>query len=252
MRGPLPMADGARNAPSLFHAGVNCWRTAHAKRAALLVDGDDYFRAFSAAAERARRSIMVLAWDFNSRTRLRSEEDGAPQRLGDFLNFLARRRRALDVRVLIWDYPMIFGTDREFPSVYGLGWKPHRRVRVRYDNTHPVTGSHHQKVVVIDDQVAFCGGFDLTCKRWDTSAHQASDARRCDDSGSAYPPFHDLMMMVDGAAARALGDLARERWLLATGRRLLPVGRAADPWPPSTEPTLERVDVALSRTLPPA
>lgn len=246
------MADGGRSAPSLFQEGVNCWRTARAERVALLVDGDEYFRAFSAAAERARRSILVLAWDFNSRTRLRCGDasDGAPAILGDFLNYLVRRRRGLEVRVLIWDYPMIFGTDREFPSVYGLGWKPHRRVRVRYDNTHPVTGSHHQKVVVVDDRVAFCGGLDLTCRRWDTPDHPVSDARRCDE-GCTYPPFHDVMMMVDGAAARSLGDLARERWLRATGRRLAPVERAADPWPEDIDPALRRVDVAIARTQPP-
>lgn len=246
------MADGAPNAPSLFRDGVNCWRTARAERVALLVDGDEYFRAFRAAAEKARRSILLLAWDFNSRTQLHcGEDDGVPQVLGDFLNFLVRRRRALEVRVLIWDYPMIFGTDREFPSVYGLGWKPHRRVRVRYDNTHPVTGSHHQKVMVVDDNVAFCGGLDLTCRRWDTHEHRPDDERRCEE-GSAYPPFHDAMMMVDGAAARSLGDLARDRWLLATGRRLNAVGRAADAWPGEIEPAIRRVDVAIARTVPPS
>jgi phospholipase D1/2 len=247
------VADGGRSAPSLFREGVNCWRTARAERVALLVDGAEYFRAFRAAAEHARRSIMVLAWDFNSRTCLRcgEERSEAPEALGDFLNFLVRRRRRLDVNVLIWDYPMIFGADREFPSVYGLGWKPHRRVRVRYDNTHPVTGSHHQKIVVIDDRVAFCGGLDLAYKRWDTSEHQANDARRCDE-GTTYPPFHDVMMMVDGAAARALGDLARERWLHATGRRLRPAGVTADPWPAKIEPAVQRVDVAISRTSPPS
>ena len=34
-----------------------------------------------------------------------------------------------------------------------------------YDNTQPVAASHHQKIVVIDDKVAFCGGIDLTCRR---------------------------------------------------------------------------------------
>ena len=43
-------------------------------------------------------------------------------------------------------------------QIYGLGWKPHRRVHFRYDNTHPTGGSHHQKIVVIDDAVAFNGG----------------------------------------------------------------------------------------------
>jgi phosphatidylserine/phosphatidylglycerophosphate/cardiolipin synthase-like enzyme/uncharacterized membrane protein YdjX (TVP38/TMEM64 family) len=244
------MPDGDVSARSLLRPGENCWRSVHADRVALLVDGEEYFNAFAAAAERARHSILILAWDFNSRTALRFGEQGEPEFLGEFLNTLARRRRGLDVRVLIWDYPMIFGTDREFPPVYGLGWKPHRRVRIRYDNTHPVAGCHHQKIVVIDDRVAFCGGLDLTARRWDTRHHRPGEKRRTSDA-APYPPFHDVMMMVDGEAARSLGELARERWRLATGRRLTAVRRSADPWPPDVGPQVEDALVAISRTLPP-
>ena len=244
------MADGSRGLPTLFVAGENCWRTAHAARVAVLVDGEAYFDAFAAAAEQAQRSILILAWDFNSQTVLRAPADGPPLLLGDFLNFLVRRRRRLEVRVLIWDYPMIFGTDREFPPIYGLGWKPHRRVRVRYDNTHPVGGCHHQKMVVIDDRIAFCGGIDLTARRWDTCEHRPGDARRV-VAGAPYPPFHDLMMMVDGEAAGALGVLARERWQAATGRRLESLPTRADPWPKCVEPLTTDVEIAVARTLPP-
>ncbi len=33
--------------------------------------------------------------------------------LGDFLNFLAKRRRRLDIRILTWDYPVLFSKGRE-------------------------------------------------------------------------------------------------------------------------------------------
>ena len=243
------MPDGG-HASTLLRPGENCWRVAHADRVVALVDAEEYFTAFAAAAERARDSILILAWDFNSHAALRFDgPDHAPVALGDFLNGLARRRRRLDVRVLIWDYPMVFGTEREFPPIYGLGWKPHRRVCIRYDNTHPVAGSHHQKIVVIDDRVAFCGGLDLTARRWDTRAHRPDEARRKVE-GSPYPPFHDVMMMVDGTAARALGELARERWRLATGRKLRAVRTSADPWPPAIEPQVTDATIAVSRTLP--
>jgi phosphatidylserine/phosphatidylglycerophosphate/cardiolipin synthase-like enzyme/uncharacterized membrane protein YdjX (TVP38/TMEM64 family) len=243
------MPDGSPSTRSLLRLGENCWRSTHADRVALLIDGEEYFNAFAAAAERARQSILVLAWDFNSRTALRFGERGECEFLGDFLNTLVRRRRGLEVRVLIWDYPMIFGTDREFPPVYGLGWKPHRRVRIRYDNTHPVAGCHHQKIVVIDDRVAFCGGLDLTSRRWDTPDHRPGEERRKADD-CPYPPFHDVMMMLDGEAAGALGELARERWRLATGRKLAAVRRSADAWPAAVEPQIEDAAVAIARTFP--
>jgi phospholipase D1/2 len=239
-----PRAESA----TLFDPGRNCWKVTRARRAALLVDGDDYFRAFMAAAERAQRSIVILGWDFNSRTLL-ARDGGDHVVLGDFLNSLVRRNRRLRIRILDWDFPMVFGVDREFPLLFGAAWKPHRRVQLRYDNTHPTIGSHHQKIVVIDDAVAFSGGLDLTCRRWDTREHRADDPRRLSDD-EPYPPFHDVMMAVDGDAARALGDVARERWRLAVGKRFDPVTIAGDPWPPALKPDLSDVDVAISRTVP--
>jgi phosphatidylserine/phosphatidylglycerophosphate/cardiolipin synthase-like enzyme len=154
------------------------------------------------------------------------------------------------VHVLNWDYPMVFGVDREFPPLYGFGWKPAHRVHLRYDDTHPVGGSQHQKIVLIDDALAFVGGIDLTVKRWDTSEHAAQDPRRS-AYGAPYPPFHDAMAAVDGGAAGALAAIARERWLLATGQKLKPVSADQDPWPGTLVPALHGVEVGVARTSPP-
>ncbi|HET7198350.1 MAG TPA: VTT domain-containing protein [Burkholderiales bacterium] len=246
----------AQPADSLLRPGYNCWTVARAERVSLLVDAAAYFRAFYHAALRARRSIIILAWDFNSQTRLHFdpvEEDGPPALLGEFLNYLVHRRHGLHVHVLNWDYPMVFGADREFPPLYGFGWTPARRVHLRYDDTHPVAGSHHQKIVVIDDSVAFAGGVDLTVRRWDEPRHAPDDPRRS-AYGKPYPPFHDLMVALDGEAARSLAALARERWLNATGRRLKPVtyrGADNDPWPSALEPELSGIEVGIARTVPP-
>lgn len=250
--------------PSLFQPGRNCWRVEKAQRAAFLVDGDAYFHSFVAAARQAKRSILMSGWDFHSRTRLLCRDSNDCElELGGFLNDLARRNRHLHIHILIWDYPMIFGLDREWAPFYGLGWQPHRRVHFRYDNTHPIGGSHHQKIVVIDDAVAFNGGIDLTCRRWDTRDHSPDNEHR-HVKGAAYPPFHDLMMAVEGDAARALGDIVRERWRKATGdtirppaaqRRMFRRKHAADEmkgsrWPESLEANVSDVDVGISRTEP--
>ncbi len=250
---------------SIFEPGRNCWRLAHADQAAFIIDADAYFKAFVAAAEQAQRSILITGWDFHSRTRLLCGDENQRRELelGDFLNRLARKRRDLQIHILIWDYPMIFGLDREWAPLSGFGWKPHRRVHFRYDNTHPVSASHHQKLVVIDDAIGFCGGIDLTCRRWDTCEHAAKDERRV-MQGTPYPPFHDLAMAVDGDAARALGDLIRERWRRATEETLAPVstsrqrtwrrlGRRAAPnarWPKMLRADVTDVQVAIARTEP--
>ena len=254
---PRDARSGSGENASLLRVGHNCSAVARADRVALLVDAQAYFRAFHDAALRARRSITILAWDFNSQTRLHFDPvaRGAPPAvLGEFLNFLVLRRRGLRINVLNWDYPVVFGADREIPPLYGFGWTPHRRVRLRYDDTHPVAGCQHQKIVLIDDAVAFVGGIDLTLRRWDTPEHLAQDPRRV-ANGKPYPPFHDLMLAVDGDAARALAAIARERWRFATGRELRSVAgadpKASDPWPEGLAPDLTDIEVGIARTMPP-
>ncbi|HKY01324.1 MAG TPA: VTT domain-containing protein [Burkholderiales bacterium] len=237
---------------SLLQKGRNCCAIARADRVALLVDGEAYFQAFMQACLRAQRSITILAWDFNSKTRLTYADDvGHPPLLGEFLNYLTRRRRRLHINILDWDYPMVFGGDREFSPLYGLSWAPHRRVHMHYDDTHPVSGSHHQKVVVIDEKIAFVGGFDLTCKRWDTPAHDPNEPRRTADN-KPYPPFHDLMVLLDGEAASVLADLARTRWLRATGHRLPRTRVDGDAWPREVPIAFENVEVGIACTTPAA
>ena len=246
------MPDGSASQTSLFVPGTNCEEVARARRVSMIVDGQDYFRAFARAAERAEREIIILAWDFDSRTPLDFDGDGKPEvTLGEFLDGLARRNRKLRIHILDWDYPMVFGTGREFPLTFGITWHPHRRIDFRYDDTHPLIGSHHQKIVVIDDRIAFCGGLDLTSKRWDTHEHAPDDPRRTWD-GKPYPPFHDTMIAVDGEAARALGRIARRRWFLATSEEIREVRDAkGDPWPRQLPVHIEDVDVAVAVTSPP-
>ncbi|MGK2953097.1 MAG: VTT domain-containing protein [Thiobacillus sp.] len=231
--------------------GKNCWRRTRAERAAFVVDGAAYFDAFARAALRAQRSILIVGWDFNSRARLWYDEapPGVPPILGDFLDFLVKRRRGLQIHILDWDFPMIYAMDREAPPIFGLGWQPRRHIHLRFDRNFPTSGSQHQKIIVIDDAVAFSGGMDLAADRWDTPQHQADDPRRL-QGDMPYPPVHDVMIAVDGDAARALGDLARERWRRATGEKLAPVRNGGDCWPEELVPDLSDVAVAISRTEP--
>ena len=81
-------------APSLFEPGRNCWRVEPASRVAFVIDADHYFRAARAAMERARRSILLLAWDYHPRVRLEPGADGAggPQTIGALLEEMVRTR----------------------------------------------------------------------------------------------------------------------------------------------------------------
>jgi phospholipase D1/2 len=237
----------------LLQAGRNCWRIEHAQRFAMLVDADAYFRAVRAAIRNARHSIFILSWDIDSRTHLVPDgaNDGYPEALGDFLHAVVASRPGLHAYVLNWDFAMLYALEREWLPVYKLEWRTHRRLAFRMDPTHPIGGSHHQKVVVVDDNVAFVGGLDLTRCRWDTPEHACGAPLRRDSGGKSHAPFHDVQAMVDGDAARALGELARIRWQRAGGAATVtPCDAAHDPWPQHVVPDLNDVEVAISRTEP--
>jgi phospholipase D1/2 len=234
--------------------GRNCWRIAPADKLAFLIDGEDYFRAVRESLREAQRSIFILGWDIDSRQRLipGGADDGWPEQLGDFLNALVSKRRSLRAYVLSWDFAMLYVLEREWMPLYKLDWRTHRRLSFRLDAHHPTGGSHHQKVVVVDDSVAFVSGFDLSRSRWDTSEHRCDEPRRRNPFGLTYGPFHDVGAVVEGECARAIGELARERWRAATGRRARAPSDEHMPgrWPVSTEPVLHDVPVAIARTLP--
>ena len=238
---------------SLFEPGRNCWRIEAAKRAAFLVDGEAYFRAFREAAIEAQRSIVILGWDFDTRIRMLidRESDGYPDQLGEFLHALLVRRKRLHIYILTWDFHVIYLGERQW-------WLPsnllvQRRLHFKKDGSHPVGASHHQKVVVVDDAIAFVGGLDFAQCRWDARSHRAQHPdRRLLSNDAPCRPFHDVQMAVDGDAARTLGSLARERWVRATGYTITKakVDRLVDHWPPSVEPDVRDVPIAVARTEP--
>jgi phosphatidylserine/phosphatidylglycerophosphate/cardiolipin synthase-like enzyme/uncharacterized membrane protein YdjX (TVP38/TMEM64 family) len=249
---PLPKEASAGG--SLFVPGRNCWRVERADKVAFLVDGEEYFGAVRAALAQARHSFYILGWDTDSRMRLtpKGAHDGFPEPLADFLNAIVRSRRGVRGYVLSWDFAMLYTLEREWFPIFKLDWRTHRHLRFQLDDHIPAGASHHQKIVVVDDTVAFVSGYDLTRVRWDTSRHAEDDPCRVDHRGWKYAPFHDVGIVVEGDCARALGELARERWRRATGKALRPppASLVPDAWPTGVDPVLTAVDVAIARTEP--
>jgi len=78
---------------SVLRPGETCWRIARANRAAFLVDTEAYFTAVFDALQQARRSVLLLGWGFDPRTRLFPDGyDGPddPDEVGRILVELAR------------------------------------------------------------------------------------------------------------------------------------------------------------------
>ncbi|WP_417542890.1 VTT domain-containing protein [Methylophaga thalassica] len=238
----------------ILKEGNNCWQKTHADQVALLIDGENYFGALHAAIQRAKHSLYILSWDIDSRMQLVRNSDQVedlPVELGAFISEVLNRNPDLHVYILNWDWAMVYTMEREWLPMYKPAWKSQNRLHFKLDGECPMGASQHQKVVVIDDEIAFSGGFDIGKSRWDSSEHKAKESRRIDPDGHHYPPFHDVQMMVQGEAAAALGDLARERWLKATDEKLnKPSQKSGSAWPEYIEPWFKNIEIGISRTMP--
>ena len=248
-----PIRVGSTPARRILEPGRNCWRVAPARHATVLIDAASYFAQLEGAFRHAKRSIFIIGWDFDGHITLcpdSADEETARTRLSDLFLSLVQARPELEIRILVWDFSVFYGPGDPLQLLMGEDWQEHPRIHLRLDNAHPLYGAHHQKIVCIDDALAFAGGIDLTVRRWDTSRHAAEDPARVEPDGTPYGPVHDLQMAVDGEAARALADLARERWFKATDEALAPVSMAEDLWPRDLAAELVDVPVAVARTVP--
>lgn len=176
------------------------------------MDAESYFSILSEVLPKAQHQVMLIGWEFDTRTILRRDVVAKQNyRFSTLVRRAIRVNRNLGISILAWKYSKIYIFDREFFQRIHLGWPNIRRLRFRYDDNHPIAASHHEKIVVVDDRLAFCGGLDLSKGRWDTTAHTADDPRRITSAGDKYEPFHDVQAMVNGEVAAALGLLCRKR-----------------------------------------
>lgn len=236
----------------ILQPGRNCWRVVPADKAAALVDGEEYFSRLEAALRKAQHSVMIIGWDFDGGIRLRphvAPSESPP--LGDLLRSLVEEKPDLNVRILVWSVAVVHAPGSPGPLIFGAEWQNHPRLHLRLDRHHPLYAAHHQKIVCIDDSLAFVGGMDLTVRRWDTKNHACDTPHRLRDDGTIYDPVHDIQMAVTGPAAHSIAELAYDRWHIATGETIqrLPQPQM-DPWPSDLPPDFANASVAIARTYP--
>jgi phosphatidylserine/phosphatidylglycerophosphate/cardiolipin synthase-like enzyme len=254
-----PQTDDAQDADPEIRSGAvmvpgeTCWRIERALKYTVFVDAADYFAVLKQAVLRAERRVLFIGWDFEARIRLdpRSPGRARDDRLGRVLEAAVRANPRLEIGVLQWGMGMMQSFSRGVVPMALFNRRLPDRLTFTMDHHHPLGAAHHQKIVVIDDCLAFAGGIDVTADRWDTSEHlDRHRHRHRPGSRRSTQPWHDATTLMSGPAARALGDLARERWESGTGDRLEPIDDVAPCWPDGVEPLLADVDVAISRTRP--
>lgn len=181
-------------------------------RLEVLIDGAEAFSAIELAIRGASRSIWVAGWHLAPDFELVRGTDG--KSIGALLAEAAER---LDVRVLVWagaPVPLFHPTRAEVRRAVA-GLTRSTRIRCETDPREHPFHCHHEKLLVIDGELAFVGGIDLTDlagDRYDTGGHPAR--RRMG--------WHDVATRLSGPAVADVAAHFAMRWSALTGERLQP------------------------------
>jgi phosphatidylserine/phosphatidylglycerophosphate/cardiolipin synthase-like enzyme len=168
--------------------------------AELLVDGSSVLPRMVEDIAAAASHVHMTGWYFTPAFRMGA---GGPT-LRDLLADAASR---VDVRVIAWaGAPLpLFHPDRG--EVREMRDELVRRTRIdmQLDSRERPMHCHHEKLVIVDDRVAYVGGLDLTSfqgDRLDSSSH----ARR-DGIG-----WHDTCLRLEGRVVSDVTEHFRLRW----------------------------------------
>lgn len=176
----------------------------------VLIDGGQALPRIADALAGARSHVHVAGWHLTPDFGL--TRDHRTRRLRDLLGELAER---LEVRVLLWAGAPL--------PVVSLGRGDVRRVRedlVRgtriqcaLDSHERPLHCHHEKLVIVDGEIAFVGGIDMTSltgDRFDSDAHIMH----------GHLGWHDVSSRLRGPAVADVAAHFAARWREVTGEGL--------------------------------
>ena len=198
----------------------------------VLVDGERAIGEICAALKQARSHVHIAGWHVTPAFEL-ERDGGSPTTLRDLLAELAER---VDVRVLVWAGPPAPVFEPKRSDVKRIRDELTRGTRIRcvLDARERTMHCHHEKLVIVDDEVAFVGGIDLTSlsgDRWDTTSTRPHGRLG----------WHDVATRLRGPAVADVAEHFRRRWQEVPSEPLPP----PRPQPPAGETTVQ-----VLRTVP--
>ena len=198
----------------------------------VLIDGAEALPRIAEAIADARRYVHVAGWHASPDFGLTRDARALPLRA-----LLADAAERVDVRVLLWaGAPLpVFAPRRNTVRAVHAQLVDGTAVRCALDTRERPMHCHHEKLVIVDGEVAFVGGIDLTAlggDRFDGSEHAVRGGLG----------WHDVATRLRGPAVGDVDAHFRSRWQEVTGEVL------DRPVPP--EPIEGGVEVQIVRTVP--
>lgn len=160
------------------------------------VNGSGYFADLADALEQAKEEIFITDWWLSPEVFLKRPATDTYWRLDQIL----KRKAEQGVKVCILLYKEVelaLGINSEHSKRTLMDMHPNIKVMRHPDHVSSVVllWAHHEKMVAIDQSVAFLGGIDLAFGRWDDSRYCLSDL------GSAETPQPQHHSEDDGSSA---------------------------------------------------
>src|SRR5581483_8745605 len=200
------------------------------------VDGQETFKLMYDKIHQSNTCVYIANYDLDPALRFVRNSDQPATYAGhdhdayplqDLL--VEKAREGVEVKMIVWEprlaLKLLPGADKrgingradevdiinEIAKRYGIS----DRLAVRIDSTAPtLTSAHHEKIVIVDNKVGFCGGLDLSRGKWDTSSHEYDNPQRDPNS----EPWHDVHLMVTGPVVWDLIYHFHQRWAYSQSR----------------------------------
>ena len=204
------------------------------------VDGQETFTLMYEKMFKAKSSIFIANYELDPRLRFLREESqyenntkSEPENVKlSYQNYstsplqdllFEKIKQGVEVKIIVWQPKLIV---RLLPTAHKRGLngrvgelgplerlvqhsKIAKNLMVMIDNTAPTfTSGHHEKFIVIDNKIGFCGGLDLSHGKWDTNSHDFDNPLR--DLNAE--PWHDIHAMVVGPVVADLTYHFMQRW----------------------------------------
>ncbi|MGH2775698.1 MAG: phospholipase D-like domain-containing protein [Actinomycetota bacterium] len=200
--------DAFEPGPEPWATGRTPLRKGNALR--VLIDGEETFKAITEAIRSARSFVHIGAWHMEHDFSLSEDSDVT---LEDLLIEAGKR---VDVRILLWGgapLPPPFRPRRGEAKELAARFSRHSGVQLAIDSKERLLHCHHEKIMVIDGDLAFVGGLDFT----------TLGASRLDSSH--HPPrkpmgWHDAAFEIRGPLVADVAGHFATRWHDVTGKSL--------------------------------
>jgi phosphatidylserine/phosphatidylglycerophosphate/cardiolipin synthase-like enzyme len=200
--GHVGVLDQAANgaAESTGWAETGSFAAATGTRVEFLVDGADALPRMAREIAAAKRHVHLAGWFFSPHFRM---GDGGPT----LRELLAAAAARIDVRVLAWaGAPLpLFRPDRREVRRMRDALIDGTRISMALDARERPMHCHHEKLVIVDDEIAFVGGIDLT----------SFEGQRLDEND--HPPrneigWHDACFRLEGPLVADVAAHFLLRW----------------------------------------